>query len=387
MWSGAFQVFETLPHATARSRSAAPAIAFIMSLTITGCGQEPSMPGGRVLLHPGGDVLATGQVVDLDESADGDAMAAGRTVRFNGDVGGSFLGAAADEEIRGRVDGSIRAAGGTVRILASVGRNVTAAGATVELVEGAEVQGNAYLAGGSVHVTGIVHGDLYAGGREIVLDGPIGGDVRIEAETLSLGPNARIDGELRFRLSESGVVRIATDAVIARGVNELPPREGGGGGLAFGVLRLLGFLLAGAVLVALAPRSTTAAAEPFRERPGATFGYGVLVAIGGPLVVLVLAATAVGIPLALLVAALYAIASYLAPVLPSIWLGEEILDHRPSARGGPVLIFAVGGSLVGVASMLPWIGFPVRAIATCLGLGSLAMRVRDIRTWAKRVGA
>lgn len=347
-----------------------------------GCGlDETERWDDGILLRPHADLLAVGGETDLTESVPGDVMAAGRSVTFDGTVGGSYLGAAGDQEIGGRIDGSVRAAGGYVRLEASVGRNVTVAGGSVDLEPATVVEGNAYLGGGSVRMLGEVAGDVYAGAGTLEIDGRVGGDVRAEAEHLRVGPNARIDGELRYRVAEDAVAEISPRAAISGGVEVLEPRERDDGSLGFSVARFLAFLLAGAVLIALLPGPLTDVSDEVTDHVAAVLGLGLVVALLAPLAVLVVAVTVVGIPLALILAVLYGVALYLAPAVTGLWLGTEILGGRdPTRRWDAVLIFLTGGSIVALAMLLPWIGMLARVLAVCLGLGAIVLTIRERAT-------
>lgn len=357
-------------------RSAVVGLLVLVSATLA-CTEAEILDDG-VLLRPNGDVLAASEEVVLTEDVSGDAMAAGGSVTFDGQVGGSYLGAGGEQTIQGRIDGSVRGAGGSVELEAQVGRNVTLVGGDVTIARESVVEGNAYLAGATVRVLGSVAGDLYAGGAVIDLQGDVDGDVRVEAGTLRIGPDANIGGELRYRLEEDAVPDISAQAQIEGGIQELAPREGDGPGLGFDVLRVLAFLLAGAVLVALFPTTLTEATDEIDDRIPAALGLGLLWLLLVPVGVVVLGATVVGIPLALMVAVLYAVSLYLAPAVTGLWLGGEILRDRASPeRGDALLVFVAGGAIVGIALLLPWVGFLARLAATCFGLGAIVLMVRD----------
>lgn len=354
-------------------------LALPFALLASGCGSDETGPSALVL-RPNGDLLSVGETVIRSESAAGDVMLVGGTVDFTGDMGGSYLGAGGNQRVRGRVEGSARVAGGTVFFEASVGRNITAAGGTVELREDALIERNAYLAGGVVRIDGSILGDLYVGGREVVLDGTVGGDARIEAETLRIGPAARIEGALRYRLAEEPV-SIADGATIDGEVEALPPRADGGPDISMYVLRLLAFVVSAGVLVALFPGPASGMVAAVRAQPAHALGFGVLWAVGVPVVALGLAITVVGIPLALMVAAGYVASVYLAPAVPAMWLGRMLMPPRGEpSRADTLKALLLGGPLVAVAIFLPWAGFIVRLATGLLGLGGMALVLREKRT-------
>lgn len=359
-------------------------IAALSAATLAGQGACVGDPGPRVedrTLRPNGDVVAAGQIMLISDSVPGDIMMAGQTLEFDGFSEGSYLGAGGSQSVGGDVRGSVRAMGGAVEVAASIGRNVTLAGLSITVQDEAAVDGNAYLAGGSVRFEGAVSGDLYVGAGDVVLDGRVGGDVRVEAGALRLGPDARIDGELRYRLEEGTALAMSAQSVVTGAVVELEPRaDGGDGRVGFFVLRLLAFVLCAVAVVALFPGSVIAMNDELKKRPGAALGFGLLWVVLAPVAVIVAAITMVGIPLAVIGAAVYGASLYLAPIVPALWVGAEILGGRDrSDRRGALLLAVTGGAIVAFAILLPWIGFLARILATCAGLGAVVLVVESKR--------
>lgn len=364
-----------------RTLRLASALALLGAFGASACGTaEDAMSNRSVFLHPNGDVLAASSDVQLSDSVPGDAMTAGGSVAFDGITGGSYVGAGGSQDVGGRIEGSARVAGGNVQLSASVGRNVTLAGGNVELDRVAQVARNAYLAGGTVRVAGTVDGDVYVGARDVFLDGAIGGDVRVEAERLTIGPAARLAGDLRYRTAD-GTADIDPAAQITGTTEVLTPREepGPAGAIFRRMLRLLAFLLTGTVLVALLPGSTRALRDRLSGRPGAALGTGLLGLILVPVGAVVVAVTILGLPLAAIAGTLFVIGLYVAPIIPSAWTGTALLgrqaEHTPAGRGEEVKAFLLGGLILGVGMLLPWVGWLVRLAAVSLGLGAVALRL------------
>lgn len=350
------------------------AVWLVALFAVAACGPA-DMLDDRVLMRPNGDVLAAGEDVSIQDSVPGDAMAAGGAVVFDGVIGGSYVGGGGRQDVRGRIDGSLRAVGGTVRVSGEVGRNVTAVGGTLALEPTSRVGGNAYLAGGTVLLDGTIEGTLYAGAGEVVLDGLVGGDVHVEAERLTLGPNARVGGDLRYRTA-GGSAGVNAQARVAGEIEALAPREddGPGGSIVLAVLRILAFLVTGTALVALFPASLQDLSGSLSGRTGASLGWGALSVLLAPLVVLLAAITLVGLPLAAIAALLFGVVLYLAPVVPSLWLGHVLLGDRGlSTREKPLRRFLVGGSILAVTMLLPFVGFLVRLVVVTLGVGAVVV--------------
>jgi hypothetical protein len=341
-----------------------------------GCVQQEAPDAGTTPESPaiirwGGDLLGAGETVAISETVQGDVVLAGGTLRFLGTADGSYLGAGGEQEIGGRVASSVRAAGGTIRLRSTVGRNVTAAGGEIHLEEGTVVGRNAYLAGGTIDVAGAIEGSLRVAGGEVLLDGPIEGDVVVDAAQLTVGPRARISGNLDYRVG-GGAFTLDPAAEVEGVVTALPPRgEREGGGTLFRALRVLAFLLAGGVVVMLFPRATSAASEVLRNRTLASFGFGFLWILLVPLGIAVVAVTVIGIPLALMSAPLFVASLYLAPIPAAVWLGARLLTGtRSGLRRARLTQFLVGGFLVATLGFVPVVGLLFKAAVTVLGVGA-----------------
>ena len=356
-----------------------PLSAFAVIL-LAGCGGPPGdRDAPPRITRLGDDLLGTGGEVRVADSVIGDVMLSGGDLAFSGAAGGSYLGAGGNQEIGGRITESIRAAGGNVVVSAEVGRNVTLAGGNVLLDSAATITHNVYLAGGTVRMRGQVGNALTAFGGEVVVDGTVGGDARISGGQLRIGPNARITGALRHSIP-AGKVTIDSGARIAGGVVALPATDGRGLGRLLRTIWILGFLIAGAVIVALLPGFAAATAASVQDRAGASAAFGVAWLFGMPLVILIAAITVVGLPLAALLTAAYLILLYLGRAVVAVWLGEIILRRwRPTARVAPVWSFLVGAVLLLLIGIIPVIGTFLGFVVAVFGAGAVLVTV-----WPRR---
>lgn len=328
----------------------------------------------EVHVQRSGDALAVGRVVVVHDSVPGDIMAAGGKIEFGGTAGGDFLGAAGDLNLAGRLAGSLRAAGRTIRVATDVGRNATVAASKVVLEPAGHVRGNGYLAGGTIELDGTVDHELHAAGREVVLNGVVGGDVHVESEHLRVGPDAVINGDVRYRLAKGAAADVDPGAHITGQVIALPPKPGAWAGGVFRLLLKLGFLVAGLVAVVLLPRAAATAEARLRSRPGAAFGLGLAWLFLVPIAIVIVCITVIGLPLGLVAALLYLVSVYLARAVAAVWIGRRILR-----RGGEenrtrlMLAFLAGGAVLLVLGLIPWVGGIVTILACIFGLGAMAL--------------
>jgi cytoskeletal protein CcmA (bactofilin family) len=306
--------------------------------------------------------------VSFADSVAGDAMAAGASVSAEGPVRGDLLAAGGRVTASGPVGGSVRAAGGEVTVDGSVERNVTAAGGSVRIGAGGRVRGNAYLSGGEIVVDGHVAGHLRASGGVVRILGSVDGSVDVTAERVVVGPAARIGGDLTHRSPDPA--EVASGARIGGAVTHRP--ADGGGALAAWIGRLVrvgAFLFTGGVLVALFPGAADRLRETLGERPVPSVGLGLAALVGVPLALVLVGLTVLGLPLMLIGGALFAAALYVARAVLALWLGERLLGRGP-ARARRVAAFLVGGALLALAGLVPWVGWLVTLAATVAGVGA-----------------
>lgn len=353
------------------TRSAVLIVGCLASLlpVLAGCRAERQRDS--MVVRRGGDLVASGNTVRVVDSVPGDVMMAGGDLAFSGASGGDYLGAGGDQAVSGRIHGSARIAGGNVEVSSTIDRNATIAGGNIELQGTGVVQGNAYLAGGNILVAGTVRQLLRATGGSIHITGSVG-DVNVSAGRLRVGPRARIDGDLRYRVPPNDV-QIDSAATITGQVIALPVRDWSNTWLLVRVLWGLGFLLAGAVLIALFPAVSRTAADGVRTRPGVSLGFGVLW-ICLPIVIGLIAATVIGVPLAMLLFGAYLIVLYLAGIVLALALGRLVVKGAES-RGRLIGAFLLGGVALILISFIPIVGGFVILLAILLGSGALMMRL------------
>jgi cytoskeletal protein CcmA (bactofilin family) len=315
--------------------------------------------------------LAGGQVI-VDARVIGDVTVAGGEIRIAGPVTGDVLAAGGDVDLEGDVADDIRVVGGDISIAGKVAGDLVAAGGDITVHEGVSVGERAFLAGGEVTVLGNIGGHLRAAGGEVELNGTVSGPASIYAETLRIGPNARIIGFLQY--TGPNEPQIADGARIEGGIQVQKTERPGVGGL---VLAALGFIL-GLVLIAIVyallfPRFSQVAADEIRREPWPSLGWGFLVLIVVPVLAVVLMVTVVGIPLGLLLLWVYPIvllAGYLTGVVfIARWLAGKA-GKALDKRGALVLWVLAAMVLWSIVQAVPVLGNLAGFFLWVLGIGA-----------------
>jgi len=299
-------------------------------------------------------------VVDSGETVDGVEAVAGAVV-IRGTVTGDLSGVAGTVHVAdgGRIDGDVDVAAGTVRIDGDVAGDVSAGAGTVTVGDAARIGGS-----------------LDTGAGYVAIDGWIDGDVQIGAETVAVGSTARIGGDLRY---DAVTFDRHPDAVVeGSAVRDASIGEDGGRDVVPGLGAVFGFLAdlsLGVVLLLAFPDFSGDVAARVTDAPVRTGGAGLLALLGVPLALVVVAVTVVGIPLVLVGAVAFTIGIWIAVVYGQFAVGTWALGLV--GRGGRWLALVVG--LVGFALLgaIPILGGLVEFAAVVLGLGALAVGLRD----------
>jgi hypothetical protein len=241
-----------------------------------------------------------------------------------------------------------------------------------------------------------VTGDLFAGGKLVTLDSAVGGNARLEAKHLVIGPNARISGDLAYRAEQ---VDISPQAVISGQKIVLPPEEGArfrwthekhepptlAHKIASGLFGAAAFAVLALGLAALVPGLMTRAGDMVGRNPLMAGLTGVLVLVLAPAAALVLLVILFGAPLAATVMLIWALLIALGVAAAAAGLGLLIrrLARRGSAPETPALAGQLGWTLLGavvlcVLGAIPFIGGWVWVIACLLGAGAVAAQGRAL---------
>ncbi|MCL7416222.1 MAG: polymer-forming cytoskeletal protein [Halalkalicoccus sp.] len=297
-------------------------------------------------------------VIEEDETVEGDLTAVASTVVVQGTVDGDLTAFGGDVLIEGEVTGDAEAFAGTVRVTGDVGGEVNAAAGTVVVSEGASV-GALSAAGGNVAIEGTVAGDVEAAAGSVSLgsEAVVGGDLTYGGE-LNRHPDAEVAGSV----SEE-----STTGPVPAPIGELPTPPTWLGPIYW----LLVNLVLGAVLLAAFPRFSDGVATTARTAALKSVGVGVLVLVGVPIALGLVAVTLVGIPLSVAGALLFALLLWIGSVYGRFALGAWLLALADAENRWIALV--LGLVVVAVVGLLPYLGEFVDLLVLLVGLGALSL--------------
>lgn len=360
---------------------AVPAISFALDFRAgeqTSVGKEERVTNDVYM--GGGSVTSAGNI-------NGDLLTAGGNVVVSGDVGADANVAGGNINILSNVADDVRVAGGTVVITGKVGGDLLVGGGQVN-VSGAGVGGDAAIAGGNVRLDAPVKGKLFVAGGNIYINSAISGDVKIEADKVTLGKDAFISGNLTYK---SPKALVTEDGAVVKGKISYEPRtkkmipEATLAAI-FSAMLLWKFfaLLACALTIGLLfrrwSREIVAVAT---KRPIFELGRGVLVLVAMPAISVLLFVTLVGIPFGIVGLLGFVIVMLFSWIVTPIIVGSVVYKYfskrEVEVSWKTILLGVVIYTLIGI---IPFIGALAQILLTYITLGSLvALKLRVLREW------
>ncbi|HSN71202.1 MAG TPA: polymer-forming cytoskeletal protein [Steroidobacteraceae bacterium] len=337
-----------------------------------------------VATQMGEDTFVAGGEVRIDAHLPGDALIAGGSVVVRGAIEGDVAAAGGEVEISSAIGQDLYAAGGEVELDGAVAGNARLAGGQVELGSQSRIGGGLSIGAGRAVLEGAIDGYVQGGAGELVINGRIDGDVDVGTEDLTLGPDARIGGQLRYRSSEEA--RIDPAAQVAGGIERLPadddwfsytPESVAPVARAAGIVWTVGAALLGVLILLAAPRFTDRTTALARTELGLVTVVGFAFIVAVPFAAVLLMITVLGIPLGIAVLLGYAVALFLGWLFAVIAAGDRLLDalgRGGTDRSGP-RVLAFLGALIALALLgqLPWIGGLIRLAVVVIGTGAFVL--------------
>lgn len=286
----------------------------------------------------------------------------------------------------------------------SRGGDVVRIGSDIHIDRGQVVEGDVFTLRGDITIDGHVKGNVATTGGDVHL-GPtakVDGDVMCIGGELTEEPGATVLGQRVTALRGGSIRERIKDRIRNRIHDNIEGRGERGGAVGFALSWLLFATLTAWLFTKIAPARTLVALNALRERPGTSFGVGLLmVLLLGPSVVAlalamaILCITIIGIPLAILLLPTYgavlAILIMWGFVLGATNVGQQITGRWPSLVSGHASLrrhavlgaVAVTGMLFaasilrflpffGWVSTLLWVlGWVTFGFITCTGAGAL----------------
>ncbi len=363
-------------------------IFFLLYAPIVHAQGDQFLPTGQIIES---DYIRAGNIVQVDGEIKGDAFLAGGLVTVNGKVDGDLFVAGGKVNVNGTVGNSVRVLAGDVTINGPVGRNILLLCGNCSVTRQATISGSLLTAGGNLELAApkVGKGFRFFGSR-LFLNSEVANEAFVVADReFVLGPKASVTGDLKYTgnneaVLEPGATVGGSISYQKQASDERYPRFFGARtvlssyekvkpltqGLSFLVMALVGFVLLG-----LFPRSFEKVVRALENRPYAALGWGVIVAIAIPVVVVLFAVTIVGIPVAVVLLLIAYLIWLAAQYLTAFYIGRKILLSRFGERRGWSLV--LGLLIIFLLGLIPVLGGLVKMVLVLLALGAMVLAYKQ----------
>ena len=232
------------------------------------------------------------------------------------------------------------------------------------------VDNDVYVGRGDLVVTGTVNDDVVVLRGDAIITGRVKGDLVVIDGRAIVREGATVDGDV-----ESGD-RAEVAGTVEGEVNDVDV-DSLVGGVVLGLLAFLWLSITiavavlGLLFVTLFPRAADAAVAAGQERVGASFGWGALIGIVGPILGFAIVSTILGIPLGIGVLGVLGIVGLLGYVTACFVLGRLMVKGTTS--GARIGAFFAGFGIFRVVAIIPGVGFLVGFLASIFGIGAITL--------------
>ncbi len=331
------------------------------------------------------DYYAAGGTVTIDARVKGDVVAAGGTVTIGNDIGQDVTVAGGTLMVRGRVRDDVRVAGGTITIDAIVGDDLLAVGGKVEVTPNARIVGNAFIAGGTVRMSGTVDGDLSIGGGKVEIAGIVHGDVYVETDELKLAEGVRIDGNLTYKSPREAEI---SPGATVRGRISYSEKETYQANKGLIVIPLVTLSVAGIVLLLVFPNFTQAASARVSTDFWKNLGLGFAILVATPLAAILMMVVVVGFHVGLPLLFLYFIAVLIAFLIGVFFVanyGAQKLSFDNRTRGRQVFTLIAAMLALALLRLIPVLGGLMIFLLIVTALGATSLQLYDVYKGGKNL--
>jgi len=332
------------------------------------------------------DHIQFGDNVAINEPVEGDVIAAGGDVDVNSEVGGDVIVFGGNVTLAGSAKHDVYVAGGDITVGGDVGDDLRVAGGEVRIVKTARIGGEVSVAGGDVTLAGDVKGNVDVVGGHLRIEGHVGGDVEATGGDVSLGPDAHIDGQLRY--SSRRALAPGLDAQVAGGIARKPWKHDHWRWHHTSWVWTIGCAFLALLLLAIAQSYAARVTDTIHDDAAQSLLIGLVALVVIPIVMVLLAITVIGIPAALLLLVVYLFLLMAGRLFAAIAIGDIVLQRmrqgalKEGDRGPRMLAAIIAVVAIGVAAWIPIIGGLIGTVVTLLGLGAMLIQMRKRRAQA-----
>lgn len=333
------------------------------------------------------DYFATGDTVRISGTVNGDAYVAGGTVTVDGVINGDLLVAAGTIHISGPIKNDVRALGGMINFTSTVGGNVTLGAGNAVINPEAKIGGSILAGAGTLGIYAPVGKGITAGSGTLTINNSVGGDMLLGVGELTLQPKTKVSGDVTYWAQQEAMVAdnvtLSGDMVYHQmpksDVRKAEISKNGSKAVAMmftGMAAMMAAAMAiamfilGLIIMNVLPLFTQRTIQGMQKNPWGSFGLGIVTVILVPIVALMAMATVVGIPVGIFFFMVLGLLGCLGHLYAAFYIGEGMFRWL-KADVHRVWHLLVGLCLMGILTMIPFIGWLAKGVLGLIGMGAL----------------
>jgi hypothetical protein len=364
----------------------------------------PNTNSGKTVVLPqdqtiDGDYFISGDTVEILGTVNGDLYAAGGQVIISGIIVGDVLAAGGQISLSGKVGQDARFAGGVIQIEGDIGRNLTIAAGNTNLSTSATVTGNTVITGGNISIAAPVGGDLMLAAGLVTLANQVQGNLHGVVGKLRLAADAVVSGNVIYvsqeEISVSELASIsgtlehrqppAVDSANQfESVTKTVTQSATSLNSILRLIFLINQIIIGLVLIRYYPNLTARINDYIENSPVRSFGYGLVVVLVSPILLIFLCLTILGIPLAIMCSLILLLLMSSAQIVFIFWLGNRFLMGLKRTAVKPI-IFLVGAGIYFLLTSIHLIGPITVFLSTIFGTGSIVLAMYRVYSSGRKL--
>ena len=332
------------------------------------------------------DLYAAGNRIVINGTINGDVLAAGETITVNGKINGNIMAVGSTININGEVTHAVRVAGGNINIGGNVGGDLVVAGGEIDVAGTAKIARDLIFGAGNIRINAPIGDDIKGGGGEVAIKNGVEGDVELGASNLVIDSTANIRGNLIYVSENEADIQSGAKigGTITHKIPEAKEPVMPTLGIWGKVITFLMTLLAGIVIVLIAPRRAVAVAASIKRKPLLSLGWGAIILFATPVAAIITFITVVGVPVGLIGLELYGIVIYLSQIAVGLFIGYWIIGYfsKVESRGILVGALALGFAILTLLQLIPYVGFPLWLATALFGIGAMTLSQKTLHAEA-----
>lgn len=263
--------------------------------------------------------------------------------------------------------------GNTISFAGESTRDLYIAGNSVTITHDAKIGRDVFVAANTLNINTNIPGDLAVTADTLVLkDVKISGNLNLDVAHVQFVGQVEIIGTLTYNDSAdvSGFEQVKYGSLDAYHITEIDPATAAIARVYGEAFSIIALFLAMALICAFYPKlHDKIESESTVGRFGSNLAIGLGFLIAVPILVIFAFLTLIAAPLGIIALALYLVAIYLAQGFAGVWLGHVIIEKLCKAKGNIFVEAIIGITLLGLCSLIPYVGVATGFLGLLLGLG------------------